>query len=912
MRSIQGIFCFLLPAAAIWAQGGYVISTVAGNGRLPFVGHGGPATNALLVQPEAVVADAQGNFYFCDSYYERVLRVSAAGVITVFAGNGVLGPSGDGGPAIDASLGSPRALAIDAAGNLVVADSANGRIRVIDTSGNIRTVAGGGLVQPFDGLAARGAVLGFITAVTIDPAGRIVFAEDGAARVWAIESPGVLRLLAGGGRSGFAGDGTAARGALLSGPRGLAFNRNGDLFIADSNNFRIRRVDASGIINTFAGNGQFGNAGDGGQATQAQLTFPTGMVTDANGNLFFSDFSFGAIRQVTPGGIISTVVPGTASRFLIGPNGIAIEPSGNLLVAVLGGRSILRITPQRVVTVVAGTFSTSAPGEGQPAVSAYLLGPAGVAADAARNILVSDFVDNRIKRVTASDSILRTFAGTGFPAMDGNGGPALQAGVGNPQALLLTTGGDLLFSFFFGAGMRIIRGGVVNAFAGTGQLGFSGDSGSALAATFNGTDGFAMDGQGNVYLADLFNHRVRRINAANIVTTFAGTGVEGYSGDGGLATAAQLSQPTNVAVDRNGVVYISDSGNLVIRCVDTSGRIATCLGAPTTGVQGDPGPTAFTGMAFDAQNNFYTVAQTRGRILRVTPNRVASAIAGDGSAGFSGDGGNALAARFLTPGHLTVAPNGEIFFSDGGNYRVRALTPVEVLPPAAVNAASFEGSDVAPGEIATIFVEADSGPAALTTAALDSNGRVATLLAGTRVLFDETPAPLVYTSRRQISAIVPYSVAGKAQVRLRIEFQGATTVTGTLRVVATAPGIFTYPGGRRAVVVNQDGTFNAPDNRSAIDSVAVAFATGEGQTEPAGLDGQIAAAVFPKPVAPVEVLVGGVRAEIVYVGAAPGVVAGLLQVNFRIPRLVAPGAAVPLVLRIGNAVSQDGVTFAVR
>ncbi|MGH9672249.1 MAG: hypothetical protein ACRD44_03635 [Bryobacteraceae bacterium] len=160
--------------------------------------------------------------------------------------------------------------------------------------------------------------------------------------------------------------------------------------------------------------------------------------------------------------------------------------------------------------------------------------------------------------------------------------------------------------------------------------------------------------------------------------------------------------------------------------------------------------------------------------------------------------------------------------------------------------------------------------------------------------------------------IVPYGVAGKPETRLRVEFQGNVTVAGALRVAPTAPGLFTYPGNKRLVAVNQDGTFNAADNRAAVDSVVAAFATGEGETDPAGVDGQIAATVFPKPLAAVEVIVGGVRAEIVYVGAAPGVVAGLLQVNFRVPRLVAPGPAVPVILRIGNAVSQDGVFMAVR
>lgn len=246
-----------------------------------------------------------------------------------------------------------------------------------------------------------------------------------------------------------------------------------------------------------------------------------------------------------------------------------------------------------------------------------------------------------------------------------------------------------------------------------------------------------------------------------------------------------------------------------------------------------------------------------------------------------------------------------------------AITP-QLQQPAfsaagVVNAASFQSGGVAPGEIVTIFGSA-IGPPALTTMRLTPAGLVDNSLADTRVLFDGIPAPLVYVWQNQNSIVVPYSVAGKSTTQAQVEHKGLKSEPVTLRVVSAAPGIFTLDssGKGQGAVLNENMTINSASNPAVRGSIVVLYATGEGQTSPAGVDGRVASNVFPKPLLPVSVQIGGVYAEVLYAGAAPGLVAGVIQVNVRIPNSVNPNNAVPVTLAVGSINSQQGVTLAVR
>jgi len=258
-------------------------------------------------------------------------------------------------------------------------------------------------------------------------------------------------------------------------------------------------------------------------------------------------------------------------------------------------------------------------------------------------------------------------------------------------------------------------------------------------------------------------------------------------------------------------------------------------------------------------------------------------------------------------------------YDKAGNLLRRLVTvPSQPGPtPAAtaagvVNAASFVGGAVAAGEIVTVF-GTGIGPASLVGLRLTRAGLVDNFLADAQVLFDNVPSPLVYVSERQTSAIVPYAVAGKSSTEMVVEYQGRRSAAVTLPVVAAAPALFSLSASGRGggAILNEDNSVNAESNRAAKGSIVVLFGTGEGQTDPPGVDGKLAAGVFPKPTQNVSVRIGGLAAEVLYAGAAPGLVAGVLQVNARVPAAVASGN-VPVVVTVGSASSQPDLTVAVQ
>ncbi|HEV2068166.1 MAG TPA: SMP-30/gluconolactonase/LRE family protein, partial [Acidimicrobiales bacterium] len=295
-------------AGAQAAPGAWTITTVAGTDR-GFSGDGGPATSAQLALPLGTKVDAQGNVYISDTANNRVRKVDPSGKITTVAGTGTRGFSGDGGPATSAQLASPWGLEFDSLGNLYVADNANRRIRKIDADGNITTVAGGGRFgrSNGDGGAATAAFLLGPQDVAFDAAGNLYIAEWGRHRIRKVDADGTITTVAGT-TSGFSGDGGPATAAPLYAPSGIAFDPSGNLYIADAFNHRVRKVDADGIITTVAGTGErFPFSGDGGPATAAILSYPNDVAVQGSGNVFVADASNNAIRRIDTSGTIHTV-----------------------------------------------------------------------------------------------------------------------------------------------------------------------------------------------------------------------------------------------------------------------------------------------------------------------------------------------------------------------------------------------------------------------------------------------------------------------------------------------------------------------------------------------------------------------------------------------------------------------------
>jgi sugar lactone lactonase YvrE len=268
-----------------------VITTLAGNGSASFSCKGGPGANASF-SPRSLAFDAKGNLYVGDWTAQRVCKITPLGLITTVAGNGQAGFSGDGGPAINASLDGPRTVAADAAGNLYIADAGNDRVRKVDLHGVITTIAGNGQ-QGFsgDGGPATSASLSRPNGVVVDAAGNLYIADTANARIRKVDVHGIITTIAGNGQSGFSGDGGPATSASLRHPDSVVVDADGNLYIADTNNMAVRKVDPANMISTVAGNGTPGFSEDGGPAVKASLSYPIGLTVDGTGNLYIADTS---------------------------------------------------------------------------------------------------------------------------------------------------------------------------------------------------------------------------------------------------------------------------------------------------------------------------------------------------------------------------------------------------------------------------------------------------------------------------------------------------------------------------------------------------------------------------------------------------------------------------------------------
>jgi sugar lactone lactonase YvrE len=300
-----------------------IITTVAGTGILGFSGDGGAAIAAELHFPTGVAADLSGNIYIVDTDNQRVRKVTSSGIISTNAGNGGIGYTGDGGAATSAWLNYPGAIAVDAAGNIYIGDGSNNCVRKVNSSGIISTIAGTGTAgYSGDGGPAVSAQLNYISSIAVDAAGNIFLADGFNQRIRKINTSGIITTIAGNGTSGFSGDGGAATAAALSHPEGISVDAAGNIFITDTDNNRIRKVNTSGIITTIAGNGVAGYTGDGIPAITAELNYPYAAKPDASGNIYIADYYNFRVRMVNTSGKICTVA-GDGIQGFSGDGGIA-------------------------------------------------------------------------------------------------------------------------------------------------------------------------------------------------------------------------------------------------------------------------------------------------------------------------------------------------------------------------------------------------------------------------------------------------------------------------------------------------------------------------------------------------------------------------------------------------------------
>jgi len=737
-----------------------IITTVAGNGIYGYSGDGGPATNAALYNPSGVAVDALGNLYIADTYNQRIRKVATNGVITTMAGKGAAGYSGDGGAATNASLARPIGVALDVGGNLYIADYGGERIRRVDTNGVITTVAGNGSTNySGDGGAATNASLYNPTSVALDAAATLYIADCNNHRIRKVDTNGIITTVAGKGAAGYSGDGGAATNASLQYPRGVTFDASGNLYIADFGNNSIRKVDTNGIITTVAGNGTYGYSGDGGAATNASLQNPFGMAVDSSGNLYIADQYNQRIREVHLAGYPTLTIT-NVDAFNAGVYTVVIaSPYGSVTSAVatliLEAPPVITLQPASQ-TAVAGSnsvFSVAVAGSGpyeyfwyfdstnllqSGTNSAFTV--AGVSTNEGGNYTV--VVLNAYGSVTSAVATLTV----GFPPSVTalSGGQTVLAGTNVSLSVVMGGGGPYTYQWQFN-GVNIPNN-IITTAAGNGIGTNAGDGGAAANASLQCPRGVTFDASGNLYIADQNNSRIRKVDTNGVITTVAGNGTKGYSGDGGAATNASLNCPTSVALDAAGNLYISDMDNGRIRKVDTNGIITSITttgatfaaygpvgvapdtvgnlyladqnsykivkvnssGTATTfaggnnysGPPGDGGPATAAvigspqGVAFDAAGNLYIADQGKGCIRKVNPIGIISTVAGNGTNGYySGDGGAATNARLRFPYGVALDAAGDLYIADYLNNRIREVDTNGIINTVAGNGSTNYSGD---------------------------------------------------------------------------------------------------------------------------------------------------------------------------------------------------------------------------
>ena len=886
-----------------------LISTLAGGALPPAAA---PGASVSVPVSYGVAVDSSGNTYFSSPGQNMVFKADAAGVVTLLAGTGQAGFSGDGGLATSAQLYSPQGVAVDSSGNVYIADYNNFRIRKVSSAGTIATVAGNGACCGYtgDGGAATSAEIGLVYGLAFDPSGNLYLTDIENDVVRKVASSGNITTVAGNGTFGYAGDGGPATSAELREPFGVAADASGNVYIADTYSYRVRRVSASGTIATVAGTGNCCYGGDGGAATSALLSVPDGLALDSSGNLYIADSGNNRIRKVSSGGTISTIAgtssqgysgdggPAAAAR-LFTPVGVAVDNGGNLRISDSGNARIRSVTASGTIATLVG----GALGDGGLGIFGYLNQPAGVARDNAGNTWIADTNNNRVRQVSASGAIA-TVVGTGAAGFGGDGGAAAGALLNAPRGLALDTSGNLYIADTNNYRVRkVTPAGTITTVAGNGVCcGHTGDGGVATSAQIGLAYGLAADAAGNLYIADIDNNLVRKVAASGTITTVAGNGAYGFAGDGGPAIAADFRDPYGVAVDSSGNLYIADRYNYRVRMVSASGTVTTVAGNGNCCFSGDGGAATSalldqpSGVAVDAAGSLYISDFYNNRIRKVTSDGTITTVAGNGSSGLSGDGGIATGATLQNPWGISVDASGNVAIADSNNNAVRLLTQSgtqAVLSIVSTHTGAFtQGQTGAtytltvsngPGAAPTsgVVTVADVLPASLTPASIAGSGWACTIaLSCTRS--DALPGgsswpPIAVTVN--VSNTAPVQVTNQASVIGGGASAAARASDFTLVAAPNPP----QPAG----IANAASAGQATPSVVSLGSFVAIYGTALAGT------GNPSASSLPLPTTlnGTQATLGGIPMPLIYAGSS--------QINALVPQGLKPNASYPLIVTVG-------------
>ena len=676
--------------------------------------------------PMGVVRRPDGDLIVVDYHAHRLWRIDQAGLLHPFAGDGIPGHSGDGGPAALARFYWPHDLTQDQAGNLYLADLGNQVIRRIDyQTGIITRVAGSGQIgRGGDGGPALAAELDTTCGVAVDQAGNLYLSSEWANNIRRVDgTTGIISTFAGqnaryypaeAGASrpypgprvslmGYHGDGGPASEAAFQHPEHLAFDREyRHLYVCDNSNDRVRKIDMqSGLITTVLGNGQRASNGDGGPAIEASTLMPDAICLDTQNNLYVGEKYGYRVRKVdATTGIVQTLVgngvpgfgeeglPGEATHCNSVEVGIWVDPDGTLFWSDCSGRLRRRDGQSGIVTTVLGGVTVH---DGEPATAAFLNGPGGLAVGPNGQIVIADVWNQRIRAIDPQTGLIQTVAGNGARAYGGDNGPATEAYLGNPHDVAVDSQGRVIIADTRDGRLRRIElDGTIRCIAGTtlpwdaGEGRWDkGDNGPAISASIAHVEAVAVGPNDDIYLGDSAVGRIRKIDAhTGIITTIAGIGLPGYSGDGGPATKARIGAPTAIRFDGVGNLYFTDRSFHLVRKVDTAGIITTVVGCGEAGFSPDGTPALQArldqpyGLAVTTEGTIYVADSRNNCVRRVTAQGLLETVVGCLTAGDGGDGEPATATLLNEPHGLCLYGKEILLVSDHYNNRLRAVRVV--------------------------------------------------------------------------------------------------------------------------------------------------------------------------------------------------------------------------------------------
>lgn len=783
----------------------------------------------------------------------------------------------------------------------------------------------GGVIRT--GVPANSVPLGILSGVAWDPSGNIVFCDTTYNVIRRVDTTGMIETIAGTGVTGFGGDGGPATSALINRPTSPVYDSSGNLYFFDSDNYRIRRVDTNGVITTIAGDSQIFITGEATEGPATSLSLSNGLLfkVDPSGNLYLADEESGVVRVLT-GGNFNVLAQISA------PTGLVVDKADNVYVSSMSssGGSVLQISSAGVVS----TFLTFS-----PAVSDGSAFPNYVyltSIDAAGNLYLE--LNGEVMRY-APDGTPTTITNLGYSGAlfqaDALGNLAIQA-----QQMLDVY--DLIPVI-----QEFSNQSVLTTLAGANPQ--PAPDGTPLSqAWFLGPLSIAFSHSGDLFVAEDQACLIRKISAAGVLSTFAGTGTCGYPAPSGTASTANLVFPNNIAIDSQDNVWVADdflnlysisqqgvlssiiktpvSGGTGYLAVDAENRIAvlstfalarvlpggayqTIIAPPSagtlSGIGADSAGNVYFGSTGPPTQNVYVINNDATTTLKypglaagpitfdpsgniwsglTTDNASGIATLGYPQSGFSGDGGPIQSAR-VAVSSTAFGPDGNLYFADGN--RIRRVTgsgpssPPVISQGGIVNAVSYVGGSVAPGELISIF-GSNFGVSALQVTTAVNNALPFTV-GRTKVLFNGTPGAITAITPTQINVFVPYEATSPVSIQVQVD--NVLSAAVSVPLVATAPGL-------SSPILDQDGTLNSPANPAARGSIVSFFGTGLGVMSPQLYDGYLAISTpYSSPVTPPTITIGGQSASIQYAGDAPTLPTGVFQINATIPTSINTGPA---------------------